>query len=64
MCDIFQQEGGKCHVSEDVVETSLLKQIEILVLQKPNTINVKLPLQTSANVDILLLMLDIQNMHY
>ena len=60
MCDIFQQEGGKCHVSEDVVETSLLKQIEILVLQK----NVKLPLQTSANVDILLLMLDIQNMHY
>ena len=48
MCDIFQQEGGQCHVSEDVVETSLLKQIEILVLQKPNTINVKLPLQTSA----------------
>ena len=48
MCDIFQQEVGQCHVAEDVVETSLLKQIEILVLQKPNTINVKLPLQTSA----------------
>ena len=48
--DIFQQEGegGQCHVSEDVVETSLLKQIEILMLQKQNTINVKLPLQISA----------------